>query len=153
MADVLILGAGLAGLSLSTLLARDGHRVTVLERDPAGPPTPERADETWESWQRGGVNQFRLPHFMLPRGWAQLRPEVPEVEPALLAAGALRFNTLAALPSEQRGPVRAGDERFDTVTARRPVLETALSAVAEAAGVVIRRGVTVIGLTTDQHTP
>jgi 2-polyprenyl-6-methoxyphenol hydroxylase-like FAD-dependent oxidoreductase len=37
MAEVLVLGAGLNGLAAAMLLARDGHRVTVLERDPAGP--------------------------------------------------------------------------------------------------------------------
>jgi 2-polyprenyl-6-methoxyphenol hydroxylase-like FAD-dependent oxidoreductase len=49
--------------------------------------------------------------------------------------------------------MRDGDERFETVTARRPVLEAALSAAAEGAGVTIRRGVTVTGLTTDQRRP
>jgi 2-polyprenyl-6-methoxyphenol hydroxylase-like FAD-dependent oxidoreductase len=38
MAHIVIAGAGLTGLSLGTLLAREGHRVTVLERDPAPPP-------------------------------------------------------------------------------------------------------------------
>jgi 2-polyprenyl-6-methoxyphenol hydroxylase-like FAD-dependent oxidoreductase len=129
------------------LLARDGHQVTVLERDPAAPPP--HADAAWEGWQRRGVNQFRLPHFMLPRWWSQLRAELPEVRDPLDAFGALHLNVIAALPAARRGPMRDGDERFDTVTARRPVLEAALSAAAEAAGVTIRRGVTVTGLTTD----
>jgi 2-polyprenyl-6-methoxyphenol hydroxylase-like FAD-dependent oxidoreductase len=149
MADILIIGSGLGGLSAATLLARDGHRVTVLERDPDPPPPVERAGDAWDGWQRRGVNQFHLPHFMLARWWAQMRDEIPELWPALRAAGALRFNTLTALPEGMRGPLRAGDDRFDTVTARRPVLEAAMSAVAEASGVTIHRGVAVTGFTTD----
>jgi len=150
MADILIIGSGLGGLSAATLLARDGHRVTVLERDPEPPPPVERASEAWDGWQRRGVNQFRLPHFMLARWWAQMQDEIPELSSVLCAAGALRFNTMAALPEGVRGPLRAGDDRFDTVTARRPVLEAAMSAVAEAAGVAIRRGLSVTGFTTDR---
>ena len=37
MATIVILGAGPAGLSTAMLLTRDGHEVTVLERDPAPP--------------------------------------------------------------------------------------------------------------------
>lgn len=156
MAQILVLGAGLGGLTTAMLLARDGHQVTVVERDPAPPPqppTPRGAHEAWDDWQRRGVNQFRLPHFMLPRWWAQVRSELPEVEPALVAAGALRLNTLAALPEARRGPLRPGDERFETVTARRPVLELALSSAAQSAGVTIRRGVAVTGVTADDGSP
>lgn len=153
MADILILGSGLGGLSAATLLARDGHRVTVLERDPAPPPPVDRAAESWAGWDRRGVNQFRLPHFMLPRWWAQMREDIPELWPVLRTAGAVEVNTVAALPDSLRGPLRPDDDRFDTVTARRPVLETAMSAVAEAAGVTIRRGVTVTGFTTDGRSP
>lgn len=149
MARILVLGAGLGGLSTAMLVAREGHQVTVLERDPVAPPRPEHADAAWEDWQRRGVNQFRLPHFMMPRWWSLLRAELPEVRSPLAAAGARHLNTVAELPIARRGPVRDGDEQFDTVTARRPVLEAALSAAAEAAGVAIRRGVTVTGLTTD----
>jgi 2-polyprenyl-6-methoxyphenol hydroxylase-like FAD-dependent oxidoreductase len=153
MARILVLGGGLGGLCTSLLLARDGHEVTVLERDPSPPPPPADADAAWTGWDRRGVNQFRLPHFMLPRWWAVLRSEVPEARYTLEAAGARPVNLNAALPAERRGPVRAGDERFDTLTARRPVLEAALSALAEAAGVSIRRGVAVTGLITDGAAP
>ena len=149
MARILILGAGLGGLATAMLLARDAHEVIVLERDPAGPPPPEDTDTAWNAWQRRGVNQFRLPHFMLPRWWQQVREQLPELGYALQAAGAQHMNLIEALPVERRGPIRRGDERFTTVTARRPVLEAVLSAAAEAAGVTIRRGVAVTGLTTD----
>ncbi len=47
---ILILGAGLSGLCAAMLVAREGYQVTVLERDPAVPPLPERADAAWEAW-------------------------------------------------------------------------------------------------------
>ncbi|MEU4562765.1 FAD-dependent oxidoreductase [Actinoplanes sp. NPDC023936] len=152
MARIVVLGAGLAGLSTALLLARDRHEVTVVERDPAAPPPPTDTDTAWNDWQRRGVNQFRLPHFMLPRWWQQVHEQLPEVGDALRAAGARQVNLIGMLPVERRGPIRPGDERFDTVTARRPVLEAVLSAAAETAGVTIRRGVTVTGLTTGGRT-
>ena len=58
MAAVVVTGGGLIGLSTAMLLAKDGHQVTVLERDPNPPPaTPA---EAWELWERRGVNQFRI---------------------------------------------------------------------------------------------
>ena len=63
--DVLVIGAGVAGLGTALALGRDGHRVTVLERDSEGPPAS--AHEAWDHWQRKGVNQFHMLHFFLPR--------------------------------------------------------------------------------------
>lgn len=144
MARIIVLGGGLGGLSTAMLLAHDGHEVTVLERDAEQPPQVELA---WELWERRGVNQFRLPHFMLPRWHVQMVEELPEVLAELRVAGALAVNTLALLPRSRRGSLRPGDERFDTVTARRPVLEAVLAAVAaRTPGVMIRRGVAVTGL-------
>ncbi|HET9973186.1 MAG TPA: FAD-dependent monooxygenase [Streptosporangiaceae bacterium] len=147
MTEILVLGAGLNGLSTAMLLARDGHQVTVLERDLGAPPEAERA---WEAWERRGVSQFRLPHVMLPRWRELMERELPEVLGEVLGAGGPRLNLLAMLPEPRRGPLRAGDERFETVTARRPVLEAAVAAVAERVpGVVVRRGVAVTGLLAD----
>src|SRR5687767_12743376 len=107
MAQVLVLGAGMCGLTTAMLLARDGHEVTVLERDPAEPPPPAQA---WQAWQRPGVNQFRMPHIMLPRWRAEMDRDLPEVLHELRAAGGLRLNLLTMLPAQQRGPWRPGDE-------------------------------------------
>jgi flavin-dependent dehydrogenase len=150
VATIAILGAGLAGLSTAMLLSRDGHEVTVLERDEAGPPAG-RADEAWDGWRRAGVSQFRLPHYMLPRWWTEVGECLPELGPALEKAGAGRFNSVTALPPALRGDIRDDDRRFDTVTARRPVLEAAFAEAAAAAGVTVRRGVHVTGLTCDDR--
>jgi 2-polyprenyl-6-methoxyphenol hydroxylase-like FAD-dependent oxidoreductase len=141
---ILVLGAGMTGLTTALLLARDGHDVTVLERDPAPPPPPGSA---WTDWERAGVAQFRQLHVLLPRWREVMEAELPDVPAAVLAAGGLRTNGLHFRPVAATGGWRAGDERFDLVTARRPVAEAALAAVAaDATGIRIRRGVEVTGL-------
>jgi 2-polyprenyl-6-methoxyphenol hydroxylase-like FAD-dependent oxidoreductase len=138
----------MCGLSTALLLARDGHEITIFERDPAGPPP---AEQVWDGWQRPGVNQFQLPHIMSARWRVLMDRELPEVLDELRKAGGLSTNLLELLPAQQIGPRRAGDDQFDIVTARRPVLEAALTAVADRdARITIRRGATVTGLLTDQ---
>jgi 2-polyprenyl-6-methoxyphenol hydroxylase-like FAD-dependent oxidoreductase len=145
MSDIVVLGAGLNGLTTAMLLARDGHAVTVLERDPAEPHGGN--DELWTSWERRGVNQFNQLHFMLPRWTQTMTAELADVIEELESRGGTRLNLVHLLPAALTGGVRPGDRRFDTVTARRPVLEAALAAVAErTAGVTVRRGVQVSGL-------
>jgi 2-polyprenyl-6-methoxyphenol hydroxylase-like FAD-dependent oxidoreductase len=152
MATIVVLGAGMNGLALAMLLAKDGHHVTVLERD-ADEPIDD-PEEAWNRWERRGVGQFRMLHIMLPRWRAEIEAELPEVLTELEARGGLRFNALTSLPDEFTGGFRPGDERFDTVTARRPVLEGAIAAVARTTPEVqIRRGVAVSGLTTNDHRP
>jgi 2-polyprenyl-6-methoxyphenol hydroxylase-like FAD-dependent oxidoreductase len=51
MMSVLVVGGGICGLGTALLLARDGHDVTVLERD--GGAVPESANEAWSVWDRG----------------------------------------------------------------------------------------------------
>ena len=107
------------------LLARDGHEVTVLERDPE--PVPESPEEAWEGWSRDGVTQFRMAHFLQPAGRVVLEEELPDVLEALVSAGAARLDLLGLMPPNlaDAGP-RAGDERFVTYTARRPTFEQVL---------------------------
>jgi 2-polyprenyl-6-methoxyphenol hydroxylase-like FAD-dependent oxidoreductase len=145
MAEIVVAGAGICGLTTAMLLANDGHAVTVLEQDPE--PPPAAAGEAWAGWQRKGVNQFRLPHFFLARFRILLEAELPEVLPALNAAGALRLNPVAEAPEFVTGGPEPGDEELLLVTGRRPVMEAAIAAVAaRTPGLTVRRGVTVTGL-------
>ena len=141
MPEVIVIGAGPVGLATAMLLAKDGYRVTVLDKDPDGPP-----DEPWEAWgrwERKGVAQFRQPHFMMPRFRHVLDSEFPEVRGRIEKIGGRRVNLTAILPhSLPDRSSRPGDERFETITARRPVLESAFAHAAERTpGVEIRRGV------------
>jgi len=148
MPKVIVLGAGVCGLAAGMLLAGDGHQVTIVERDSTPPPdTPQQA---WECWTRSGVNQFRQAHFLLPAGRAILDQELPQVARALAVAGAARVDLLSAMPPTitDRAP-RPCDDRFTTLTARRPVLEQAFAQCAQATpSLEVRRGVRVAGLTT-----
>jgi glycine/D-amino acid oxidase-like deaminating enzyme len=64
--DVVVLGAGLAGLSASLAFARSGRRVLLLERD--GPGVTGDADRLFECWDRPGIAHFRQPHNFLALG-------------------------------------------------------------------------------------
>jgi 2-polyprenyl-6-methoxyphenol hydroxylase-like FAD-dependent oxidoreductase len=146
VAKIIVLGAGVCGLAAGMLLTRDGHDVTVLERDPA--PVPETGGAAWESWTRGGVAQFRQPHYLHPLARHVLDAELPDVRDALVAAGGLRFDSLSTAPASLP-PLepRAGDERFVCLTARRPVLEQVVARAAAAEPRLdIRRGTVVSAL-------
>ncbi len=143
MTKIIVLGAGVCGLATGMVLRRDGHDVTILERDPE--PVPDSADEAWARWDRDGVVQFRQPHLLLPRGRMLLEEMLPDVAVAIEQAGGLRLDLLSLMPPSitDRTP-RDGDERFRTLTARRPVLEQVLGRSADAEpGLEIRRGVVV----------
>ena len=135
----------MVGVSLAMLLARDGHRVTVLERD-----APAPAADAWSAWARPGVAQFHQPHTLLARFRKILEEELPGMVDRLEAAGCVWADWLAVMPPliRDRSP-RPGDDRFRYVTGRRPVVEAVLAgAAAETEGVDIRRGVAVAGLRT-----
>jgi 2-polyprenyl-6-methoxyphenol hydroxylase-like FAD-dependent oxidoreductase len=145
MARIVIVGAGVVGLGAALLLCRDGHDVTVLERDAQAPP--DGPAEIWDTWQRTGVNQFRLPHFFLARYRGLLDAELPEVKQELLAAGAVRPNPVLGAPEVMRGPARADDDAFECISGRRCVVEAAVASVAgRTPHLEIRRGTAVAGL-------
>jgi 2-polyprenyl-6-methoxyphenol hydroxylase-like FAD-dependent oxidoreductase len=146
VARIVIAGAGVCGLAAGLMLHRDGHEVTVLESDPA--PLPESPEDAWERWERSGVTQFRMAHYLQPLGHGVLRAELPDVLDAL---GAPPFDALCMMPPPlaAAGP-REDDDRFMTLAARRTTLELAFARVAEQE-LDIRRGTTVIELLGEPH--
>ena len=97
MSTILILGGGVIGLSTAMMLARQGHSVTVFERD--SEPFPGSPGEAWQAWERRGVAQFRQPHFLHPPVSRLLDSYLPDVKEALLRAGCITFDRLATMPS------------------------------------------------------
>ena len=150
MSRILVLGGGVIGLSTAMMLARQDHDVTVFERD--GEPLPGSPEEAWRAWERGGVAQFRQPHYLHSAGRQILDSDLPDLKEALLRAGCVTFDLLTTMPPSisDRAP-REGDERFVTVTGRRPVVEYAVARVAERL-LPIRRGVPITGLSTGPST-
>lgn len=142
-----MIGGGLCGLLTGMLLADDDHRVTVLERDPSPPPTDPRA--AWEEWDRSSIRQFRMGHYFLPRFRTELSEHLPRVLEALQDAGSLSVNPLLGMPDELSGGWRDGDDRFEALTGRRPVVEAVVAGCAGSTdGLEVRRGVTVAKLVT-----
>ena len=118
---LVIVGAGPTGLYTAVALARRGHQVTVIDRDP-GP-------DDGQSWDRKGVMQFHHPHHFRQQVAEALLAEMPEVWDGLLAAGAVP----ARLPGQPGVP--AG------LRCRRLTFERVLRSAAEAEpGVRLRTG-------------
>jgi 2-polyprenyl-6-methoxyphenol hydroxylase-like FAD-dependent oxidoreductase len=101
----LVAGGGPVGIYTAMALARRGHDVTIVDRDPG--PTGD-AD-----WPRAGVMQFEHAHGWRPQVVAALRAELPDVLDALVGAGA----RLVPLP---------GMPEIEMLACRRPVVERVL---------------------------
>lgn len=120
--EIIIVGAGPAGLTAGALLARRGHRVVVVDRDP-GPA----ADE---SWRRRGVMQFDHPHGFRHQVVDLLATEWPEAWSRWRALGAERLEM--ALPGL--------DSPVSIVGTRRSTYERALrAAAADVPGLSVER--------------
>ena len=150
MSKILVLGGGVIGLSTAMMLVRRGHDVTVFERD--SEPVPGSPEEAWRVWKRRGVVQFRQPHYLQPPAIQLLDSHLPDVKQAMVRAGCITLDGLATMPPTipDRTP-RDGDQRFTTITGRRPTIEYAVASVAEKI-IPIRRGVIVASLLTGPST-
>ncbi len=129
-----MVGGGLGGLAATLLLARRGHRVTLVERDadtPRGGP-----DQVFSGWARPGVPQARHPHNFLARSVRVLRDQAPDVLESLESRGVLKI------------PVDLGDGPADALLcSRRPVYEAVIrQALTAEPTVTVRAGTTVTDL-------
>ena len=129
MNGIVVIGGGICGTAAALMLARDGHEVTLLDRDPG--PVPASVDEAWARWERRSVAQMRLAHLMQPAGTRVLEAELPDVVERLDASGALRLNIVEYLLGVfGLDEPRPDDARFTMVTGRRTTVEWVLASVA-----------------------
>jgi 2-polyprenyl-6-methoxyphenol hydroxylase-like FAD-dependent oxidoreductase len=136
---VIIVGAGIGGLTAALGFARAGHQVTVLERDPL--PPVDDVEAAFEA-DRKGAPQVHQTHGFLARLVVELRERYPDVLDAMLAAGCTTLPTTASL-----GEALPGDEDLQVLVVRRTTLEWVLRrAVLAEPGVVVRTGVGVRSL-------
>jgi 2-polyprenyl-6-methoxyphenol hydroxylase-like FAD-dependent oxidoreductase len=147
MANIIVIGAGVAGLGAALALGRDGHEVTLLERDAT--PHPASASDAFE-WDRRGAPQVRHSHMFLARLRNLVRDELPDVRDALLAAGATELAIAEMLPEGLDPTPMDGDEDLVMLACRRTTFEWVLRCKAlEQEHVTIRTGDGVAGLLTD----
>lgn len=147
MAQVVVIGAGVAGLGSALVLGRAGHRVTLLERDAT--PLPADPDAAF-AWDRRGAPQVRHSHALLARLHNLLRDRYPDVLDALLAAGAseIRF---CDMPPAELVPLapEPGDDDLVAIACRRTTFEWVLRrTVLAEPDVTLLDGVAVEGLVT-----
>ena len=120
---VLIIGAGIAGLSAALALQAKGFAVTLVDRDAPLPDhvTPE---DSW-SWPRRGAPQVRHPHFLMGRLRNLLQSNHPRLVCELLDAGVWELPFEETLHPAVR-PIfdyQDGDEELTPLCARRTTLE------------------------------
>lgn len=144
-----IVGGGMAGMLAALLLARDGHDVTVFERDDTD--LPATADEAFDGWNRRGAPHARQSHALLARLRRTLQERAPDVLDMLAEQGATELTIERILPPDidDRTP-RPGDDELVLWCCRRLTIEWVLrTVVADEPGVTWRRGVGVERLVAD----
>ncbi len=134
----LVVGGGIGGLATALALGRQGHRVTVVDRDPMAPH--DDVDAAFAA-DRRGAPQTRHTHGFLARLVLELRARFPDVHEELVAAGAVPLPLTRAFADE-----RPGDEDLAVLTMRRSTVEWVLRRRAAESDVELRSGVGVTGL-------
>ncbi|HVX17586.1 MAG TPA: FAD-dependent oxidoreductase [Acidimicrobiales bacterium] len=144
---VAVIGAGIGGLGAALAFSRQGHRVTLIERDDT--PMPDDVEGAFE-WQRRGAPQVRHPHAFLGLARTILRDRFPDVLADLLDNGVHTVAMGSSLPGLDMSPdLRAvvSEDDLQILGCRRTTFEWVLrrSVLAEQ-GVDLRVGTGVSGL-------
>src|SRR5687768_13406285 len=98
--QVVVVGGGVGGLALALALGRQGHEVTVVERDPL--PATATAEEAFSA-ERRGAPQVHQTHGFLARIFVELREHFPDVLDDLMAVGGVTMPMTATLGDPQPG--------------------------------------------------
>ena len=130
--QVLVIGAGMAGLWSALALAPTGRQVTLLERDP--PPPEGGPDEAFETWTRRGVGHLRHSHGFLARLRGLLAKEHPQLLAELAAAGVREISFAQSLPADLRETYKSGpdDDALTAFVSRRTTVELVMRRYVEA---------------------
>ena len=120
--DIVVIGAGVTGMSTALALARAGRGVTLIERDVG--QLPDTVEHAFQAWDRQGVPQARHSHAFLARLRNLLRDRAPDVLAALLDAGVTEMRFTERMPAEitDTSP-RPGDEDLVALACRRTTFE------------------------------
>ncbi|MGH3620393.1 MAG: NAD(P)/FAD-dependent oxidoreductase [Sciscionella sp.] len=147
MSSVVVLGGSAAGLASGLLLARNGHQVTVLERE-RGEPPPDV--DSAAGWVRPTVPQVQQAHSLMARARRTLVNRLPDVLAELLARGAAEYRLRDWLPATATGAETIDPARFTDLVSlgcRRTTLEWVLRRQASVQpGLRLRTGVLATGL-------
>jgi 2-polyprenyl-6-methoxyphenol hydroxylase-like FAD-dependent oxidoreductase len=139
--EILVVGAGIGGLSTALSLAPTGRRITLLERDQ--PPPSEDADIVFLDWHRRGAGHVRQSHAFLARLRSIIKQHHPQLLEELKALGArdLTFEMMLSDIQQDLYRPEPGDEELTIITSRRTTLELAMrSYVERLENVTIRPG-------------
>ena len=145
--QVLVVGAGVAGLFAAMMLADPSRTVVILERDP--PPGSADADDAFAHWHRRGVGQLRHSHAFLARLINIVRERHPALVEQLIAAGCREVALADLLPStlKDRYTPEPGDASMSILMSRRTTFELVARRYVESLpGVSIRSDAFVAGL-------
>ena len=141
------IGGSIAGLTAGLALSRQGHQVTVLERD--AQPLPASPEAAASQWRRGGVPQVRQSHGFISRARSELLQHAPDLWQRLVDVGAIELRLLDRRRETLDGfePLVTDDE-LAFLLCRRTTFEWVLRREAERE-CDVRLGTRVTGLLTD----
>ncbi len=151
--QIVVIGAGAAGLTSALMLARAGHEVAVVDRDELAPAAD--VETAAATAFRAAAPQIVQPHILLTTFREIVRERLPDVYQALLDAGAAEASVTSQLPDTllDHAPA-AGDERLMLTMTRRATLDWVLARAAAAQpGVELRYGTRTTGLVAEPGDP